>query len=110
MQFCLSEVFFGQPDYPVQVKIRFFSFQKSRFYVPEPSFVTFKPGFSGLIILIFSGTYYIEANGDRDISTEIKLIYVKKPDKVSLEVNERDYNGDRNEVEISEGDQIVTCR
>ena len=51
-------------------------------------------------------TYYIEADGDDDASAEIKLIYVKKPKKTIIEINEREYEGDRNEVELESGNDF----
>jgi len=54
------------------------------------------------------GTYYIEAN-DGDAGDEINLNYVEIPKKTTIEINEKEYEGDRNNVELESGDQTATC-
>ena len=53
-------------------------------------------------------TYYIEANGDKDASEEIELKYVKTPKKTTIEINEKEYEGDRNNLELESGDYIIS--
>ena len=55
--------------------------------------------------------YYFEANEQSDASEEIELIYVQRPSKTTIEVDDKKFEGSdgRDKIKISEGDQTVIC-
>ena len=49
--------------------------------------------------------YYFEANEQSDASEEIELIYVQRPSKTTIEVDDKKFEGSdgRDKIKISEG-------
>ena len=44
-------------------------------------------------LFLNSEIYYIEANGEEDLSVEIELIYAEKPSKTTIEIDGEKYEG-----------------